>query len=140
MVLLAGGTGFAPIQAILEEALPRQRERSFALYWGARQLSSLYAMEVVQRWQHKFPNCRFTGVLSEQAAARPWRQGLVHEAVLADFASLSGHHVYACGAPAMVATARSEFVARGLAPANFYSDAFAPASPVSPGPSRSAGT
>ena len=127
VVLLAGGTGFAPIQAILEEALPRQRERRFALYWGARQLSSLYAMEVVQKWQHKFPNFRFTGVLSEETAAPPWRQGLVHQAVLTDFPSLSGYQVYACGAPAMVATARSAFVAHGLAPENFYSDAFAPA-------------
>lgn len=132
VVLLAGGTGFAPIQAILEEALPKQRERSFSLYWGARQLGSLYAMEVVRKWEQKFANFRFTGALSDEAAAPPWRHGLVHEAVLADFSSLSGHQVYACGAPAMVAAARSAFVARGLAPEHFYSDAFAPASVAGP--------
>ena len=130
VVLLAGGTGFAPMQAILEEALPRQRERSFSLYWGARQLRSLYAMEAVRKWEQKFPNFRFTGVLSDETAAPPLRQGLVHAAVLADFPSLSDHQVYACGAPPMIVAARAAFVGHGLAPEHFFSDAFAPASPV----------
>lgn len=127
VVLLAGGTGFAPIQSILEEALPKQRARSFFLYWGGRQLASLYALDTVHKWEQKYPNFRFAGVLSEEAATAPLRQGLVHEAVLADFASLAGHQVYACGAPGMVAAARSAFVERGLSPMHFYSDAFAPA-------------
>lgn len=127
VVLVAGGTGFAPIQSILEEALPRQRERSFSLYWGGRQLASLYALETVRKWEQKFPNFRFTAVLSEEAAVAPVRQGLVHEAVLADFDCLADHQVYACGAPPMVAAACSAFQERGLAPAHFYSDAFAPA-------------
>ena len=133
VVLLAGGTGFAPIQSILEDALPKQRERSFSLYWGARQLVSLYAIETVRKWEQKYPNFRFAAVLSEEAAAAPFRQGLVHEAVLADFASLAGHQVYACGAPAMVAAARSKFLERELAPADFYSDAFAPAAAADAG-------
>ena len=126
VLLVAGGTGFAPIQSILEEALPRQRGRSFTLYWGARQVEGLYALEQVRKWEQRHPNFRFVGVISEGEAPAPLRRGLVHEAVLADYPSLRDHEVYACGAPPLVTAARASFVAgKGLAPGRFYSDAFA---------------
>ncbi len=125
VVLVAGGTGFAPMQSILEDALPKQRERTFTLYWGARQAEGLYALEQVRKWEQKFPHFRFHGVISGGEAPAPLRTGLVHEAVLADHADLSGHQVYACGAPVLVAKAKEAFTARGLPAAAFYSDAFA---------------
>lgn len=126
VLLVAGGTGFAPIQAILEEALPKQRHRSFTLYWGARQADGLYALEQVRKWEQRHPNFRFVGVVSDGEAAVPLRSGLVHEAVLADHPALEGYDVYACGTPGLVTAARASFVAhKGLAPARFYSDAFA---------------
>lgn len=125
VILVAGGTGFAPMQSLLEDALAKQRERSFELYWGARQADGLYALEQVRKWAQKFPHFRFHGVLSDAADAAPWRRGLVHEAVLADHADLSGHEVYVCGAPVLVVAAKQAFVARGLPSAAFYSDAFA---------------
>ena len=132
VLMVAGGTGFAPIQSMLEEALPKQRERAFTLYWGARQAEGLYAIEQVRKWQQKYANFRFVGVLSEdreEAVAEPWRTGLVHEAVLQDHASLAGHQVYVCGSPPLVQAARQAFIAqRGLNAGDFYSDAFAGAS------------
>lgn len=129
-VLVAGGTGFAPVQSILDDALARQPHRRFTLYWGARQREGLYALDVVRRWQQRHANFNFVGVLSDEPAAVPFRQGLVHEAVLDDFASLTDCQVYACGAPAMVNAARDCFVhQRGLPAAAFFSDAFA--SPIS---------
>ena len=125
VILLAGGTGFAPMQSILEDALAKQRDRSFTLYWGARQLDGLYALEQVRKWEQKFPHFRFHGVLSEGEAPAPWRSGYVHEAVLADHADLSGHEVYACGAPVMVSAAKQAFAARGLPGGAFFADAFA---------------
>ena len=125
VLLVAGGTGFAPMQSILEDALAKQRERRFELYWGARQLDGLYAMEVVRKWEQKFPHFRFHGVISDEAVGEPWRTGFVHEAVLADHADLSSHEVYVCGAPVLVSKAKEAFMARGLPAAAFFSDAFA---------------
>jgi NAD(P)H-flavin reductase/ferredoxin len=125
VVLVAGGTGFAPMQSLLEDALPRHRDRPFTLYWGARKASGLYALEQVRKWQQKFPNFRFTGVVSDEAAEDPLRQGLVREAVLADHPTLAGHQVYVCGAPVLVSAAREAFVnGKQLRAANFFSDAF----------------
>lgn len=126
VVMVAGGTGFAPMQSLLEDALPKQRERSFTLYWGARQPDGLYALEQVRKWEQKYPNFRFIGVISDGAAPEPLRQGLVHEAVLQDLPTLAGQQVYVCGAPVLVSAARDAFVhQRQLKPADFYSDAFA---------------
>lgn len=126
VVLVAGGTGFAPIQAMLEDALPRQRDRSFTLYWGARQPEGLYALEQVRKWQQKHPHFRFVGVLSDAPAQEDLRSGWVHQAVLDDLPTLAEHQVYVCGAPAMVAAAREAFTGqRGLPRESFYSDAFA---------------
>lgn len=125
VILVAGGTGFAPMQSILEDALAKQRDRSFTLYWGARQPEGLYALEQVRKWDQKFPHFRFHGVISEGEVPAPWRSGFVHDAVLADHADLSGHEVYVCGAPVLVSAAKQAFTARGLPNAAFFSDAFA---------------
>jgi CDP-4-dehydro-6-deoxyglucose reductase, E3 len=127
MIFVAGGTGFAPIKSILAHALEHQGlHRQMVLYWGARALRDLYLPDLPGQWQQVHANFTYIPVLSEPLAEDRWpgRTGLVHEAVLADFADLSGYQVYACGAPAMVDAARRDFTARGLPGEEFYSDAF----------------
>ena len=66
-------------------------------------------------------------VLSEPKPEDGWsgRTGLVHQAVMADLPDLSGHQVYACGAPIMVDSAQRDFVAAcGLPADEFYADTF----------------
>lgn len=125
-IFLAGGTGFAPIKSILAHAFHHEVEREFVLYWGARSLVDLYQPLVPAAWQQGQKNFSFIPVLSAPQAADNWpgRTGYVHEAVLADFSDLSGYEVYACGAPAMVAAARRDYMARGLPEDAFFADAF----------------
>jgi CDP-4-dehydro-6-deoxyglucose reductase len=125
-LLVAGGTGFAPIKSILGHAFHHEVDREFVLYWGAKTLADLYQPRVPSEWQQTRRNFSFIPVLSEPAAGDHWvgRTGYVHAAVLADFEDLSGYEVYACGAPPMVAAARREFMARGLPEDAFFSDSF----------------
>lgn len=132
-LLIAGGTGFAPIKAIVEHVIAGGLSRSMSLYWGARTRSGLYMDELARSWQATMPGFRYVPVLSEAPPDDNWngRVGLVHQAVLEDHADLSGHEVYACGAPAMVEAARSSFAAsRGLVDEQFFADAFTFASPA----------
>lgn len=125
VILVAGGTGFAPLQSMLEDALAKRQNTTFHLYWGARTEDGIYAIDLVHKWLSKHANLRFVGVLSDGPAQVPFRAGLVHEAVEQDFPSLKETQVYACGSPAMVGAARSAFtLKRGLSPAHFFSDAF----------------
>ena len=125
-IFVAGGTGFAPIKSILAHAFHHEIDRQFVLYWGAKDLAGLYLPALPSAWQRERANFSFIPVLSEPGTAGDWpgRTGYVHEAVLADFADLSGYEVYACGAPVMVAAAKRDFTARGLPEAAFFSDAF----------------
>jgi CDP-4-dehydro-6-deoxyglucose reductase len=125
-IFVAGGTGFAPIKSILSHAFHHQVTRQMVLYWGARNLRDLYLPDVPARWQQAHDNFSFIPVIQTPLPEEHWtgRTGYVHEAVLADFADLSGYQVYACGAPAMVAAARRDFIARGLPEDEFYSDSF----------------
>ncbi|MDA8256024.1 MAG: CDP-6-deoxy-delta-3,4-glucoseen reductase [Betaproteobacteria bacterium] len=126
VILVAGGTGFAPIKALVEHALHNRIARPMELYWGARNRAGLYLPDLPQGWAQAHPHLRYMPVLSDAAPQDAWsgRSGLVHRAVLEDHADLSAYQVYACGAPAMIDAARAEFVARGLPPEEFFADAF----------------
>jgi CDP-4-dehydro-6-deoxyglucose reductase len=127
MIFVAGGTGFAPIKAMIEHALHHDIDRPMVLYWGARALKDLYMPEVAGRWQQDHPIFTFIPVLSEPGRDDAWpgRTGLVHRAVMDDFADLSGYQVYACGAPAMIDAARRDFTSlRNLPEDEFFADSF----------------
>lgn len=125
-IFVAGGTGFAPIKSLLKHAFQHETQREFVLYWGAKTLADLYQAEVPNQWQQAHKNFRFIPVLSQPRSEDAWsgRTGYVHQAVLADFADLSGHEVYACGAPPMIDAARRDFLARSLPEEAFFADSF----------------
>jgi len=127
MIFVAGGTGFAPIKAMIEHALHHGVDRPIVLYWGVRSRKDLYLPDVAGRWQQANPNVSFIPVLSDPLPGDAWpgRTGLVHRAVMDDFADLSGYQVYACGAPAMIDAARRDFTReRNLPPDEFFADSF----------------
>ncbi|MFT0532470.1 CDP-6-deoxy-delta-3,4-glucoseen reductase [Castellaniella hirudinis] len=127
ILFLASGTGFAPIKAMVEAMLLRGDTRPARLYWGGRQPADLYQLDLARSWQDRHPAFQVIPVVSEAAPEAAWtgRTGWVHQALMADFPDLSGHQVYACGAPAMVRAARHDFVRHcGLPPERFHADAF----------------
>ncbi len=123
ILLVAGGTGFAPIKGLIEHALHIGIRRPMQLYWGARNRAGLYMNALAERWA-KENGIAYTPVLSEPDAGWQGRTGLVHEAVLADHPDLSGWQAYVCGAPAMVEAAQRDFVAQGLPKVEFFADVF----------------
>jgi len=129
LILVAGATGFAPVKSVLEHAFRAGFRRKLIFYWGVRRRRDLYLAELPERWQREHGNFRFVPVLSEPAPEDDWngRTGLVHEAILADFPSLAGYEIYACGSVKMVEVARPAFIAQGLAEDACFSDAFLPA-------------
>lgn len=130
-ILIAGGTGFAPMQAIIENELIRGSGRPLHLYWGARARADLYRHERAEAWTRQYPAFRYTPVLSHPLPEDRWlgRTGWVHEAVLADYPDLSNVEIYASGPPAMITAIRAQVFARGLKEENLYSDSFEYAHP-----------
>jgi CDP-4-dehydro-6-deoxyglucose reductase len=126
IILLATGTGFAPIKGIIDHALHSGINREMVLYWGGRTLKDLYMVEHAIKWQQEHKNITVIPVLSQTAPEDNWqgRTGHVQDAALKDFGNLGGYQVYACGQPKMVEDAHKLFTANGLPDEEFFSDAF----------------
>lgn len=141
IVLLASGTGFAPIKALVEGVrLKAERTRSagsgtdsgsglrpMTLYWGGRRPHDLYMDALCRQWESEIESFRYVPVVSDALAEDAWkgRTGFVHRAVVDDLPDLSGHQVYACGAPIVIDSARRDFLGSCKLPeAEFFADAF----------------
>lgn len=126
LIFLAGGTGFAPIKAMIEELLARQCKRELYLYWGMPAPEALYS-DIGEKWAENNAHFSYVPVVSGHAENWQGRTGYVHHAVLEDFTDLADFEVYACGSPVMIEAAKQDFFRQGLKAGNFYSDAFTPA-------------
>ena len=126
MVLLASGTGFAPIKALIEHMQHKGVTRPATLYWGGRRPHDLYMDAWVREQLACMPRLRYVPVVSDALPEDGWtgRTGFVHQAVLQDLPDLSGHQVYACGAPIVVDSARRDYLKAGLPEDEFYADSF----------------
>ncbi len=127
LVFLASGTGFAPIKGLLEHMQHQGITRPVSLYWGGRRPEDLYMHSWLQALQATMPQLRYVPVVSDALPEDQWtgRTGYVHQAVLDDFADLSGTRLDACGAPVVVDAARTSYIGqRALPEEAFFADAF----------------
>lgn len=127
IVFLASGTGFAPIKAILEKMRHESITTPAVVYWGCRVKSDLYMHDWMLRIAEELPNVQYIPVLSEPLESDNWtgKRGFVHKVVMEDITDMSGHQVYACGAPIVVDSARAEFTAKcNLPESDFFADSF----------------
>ncbi|WP_130619221.1 2Fe-2S iron-sulfur cluster-binding protein [Dyella amyloliquefaciens] len=126
MIFMAGGTGFAPVKAIVEHFISLGTRRPMRVYWGARSAADLYLRGLAESWASKAHDLVFQAVISEteEAASHGTRVGLVHEAVLEDQPDLAGYDVYMSGPPAMINAGRKLFVDANLPEDRLYYDSF----------------
>jgi CDP-4-dehydro-6-deoxyglucose reductase len=127
IILLASGTGFAPIKAIIEHMQHKGITRPATLYWGGRRPADLYMSDWVESQVKAMPNLSYVPVVSDALPEDAWtgRTGFVHQAVLQDHPQLSNFQVYACGAPIVVDSARADYVGKaGLPDEAFFADSF----------------
>ena len=125
-VFIAGGTGFAPIRAMLMAELAAGQTKPLHLYWGVRARRDLYDAELAESWARAHSNVQFTPVLSDPEPGDDWtgRRGFVHQVVAEDFPDCSGVDVYASGPPVLVEAAKRDLGKQGLKPARTFYDAF----------------
>jgi len=126
IIMVAGGTGLAPMKAILEHIFHIGMERPVRLYWGVRAKRDLYLLELLGEWNKKYVNFSFVPVLSEPAEADQWqgRTGWVHEEVMADHNDLSGIDMYASGPPPMIKALKDVVFDHGMTPDRLFYDSF----------------
>ncbi len=126
LMMIAGGTGIAPIQSMLLDLLHHRDPRPIVLYWGVRAKRDLYRHELMQTLARQHPALTYVPVLSAPGRHDDWagRTGLVHAAALQDHTDFGAFDVYLSGPPPMIDAARDAFAPRGLREERLYFDAF----------------
>jgi NAD(P)H-flavin reductase/ferredoxin len=125
MLLIAGGSGLAPMLALLQDAADQGVSRDVTLLFGARQERDLYAQaeidDLARRWKGRF---QFLPVLSEVTPDAPWQgaRGLVTEHLSS--VMVPGCHAYLCGPPPMIDAAMPLLLQQGISRANIHADRF----------------
>ncbi|TFH92989.1 FAD-binding oxidoreductase [Vibrio ouci] len=129
LVLIATGTGIAPIKAIVEHLVATEDKRDVHIYWGMQYEKELYCNDLIEL-ANIYSHISFTAVLSREIAQSPistYEQGYVQNAVIRDFSTLADIEVYACGSIRMIEEAKELFLQHHLKENAFFSDAFTPA-------------
>ena len=125
ILCIAGGSGLAPIKALLEEALSFKNPRPVTFLFGARRQQDLYCLaeieQLQQQWAGEFT---FIPVLSEEPEASGWKgaRGLVTEHL--DRYCSPDSQAYLCGPPAMLDAAEAQLHQLGVSPDQIFSDKF----------------
>lgn len=131
-IFVAGGTGIAPIHAILQSLSDGPLPCPVHVYWGSRSRDGFYLDKTLREFTVR--GIEYVPVLSSHDDTWTGRTGLVHEAVLQDFRNLSAFDIYICGNPAMVEAARGAMCARGARRDRIFSDSFFPSRPTADRP------
>ena len=126
LLMIAGGTGFAPLKSMLRHLLEHGTARDIHFYWGARRAPDLYEDELLVSWTRQYPQLHYQAVLSAATSAQHahHRLGWVHESVLRDHPQLGEFDIYAAGPPALIEAVRHQFPAHGADAARLYFDSF----------------
>ena len=124
VIMMAGGTGIAPLRSMLLHAIETGFDRPVQLYWGVRGERDLYERDLIQELAEDNENLSWVPVLSEPDENWGGRSGFVHTAVLEDHPDLSSYMVYVSGPPPMVDVAIDQFPRHGLDPDNLHFDSF----------------
>lgn len=120
VLLIASGTGFSQVKAIVE-ALLDAPPRPIYVYWAVRSMSGLYLSDLAQSWADQYEQVHFAAVVSEQVS---WHQGThaLYACIVEQQHNWSGANVVCCGSPEMVYTTLDVLVEQGLDVCRFRSD------------------
>jgi CDP-4-dehydro-6-deoxyglucose reductase/ferredoxin-NAD(P)+ reductase (naphthalene dioxygenase ferredoxin-specific) len=124
ILAICGGSGLAPMTAIVAEALAQGLTQPIHLYFGARRERDIYMEDHFRALAEQHPNFAFTPVLSDPDGPTARRTGLVHAAVAADTPTLTGCVAYLAGPPPMVEAAAAMCRDHGMAETDIHADAF----------------
>ena len=127
VLMLAGGTGIAPLLSMLEKIATGLEEAPtypVHLVYGVTFDKDLVELDKLQRYADVIGNFSFDYCVADPASAAE-NKGYVTQYITAAQLNDGDVDVYLCGPPAMVDAVRKYWDAQGITPANFYYERFA---------------
>lgn len=131
LLLMAGGSGLAPIRALLQQFIEEKRKEDVTLIFGARTRQDLYCLNEIDDFARQLNGqFRFLPVLSQEDAAQGWGGATGHcpDAIAAEMIGAADGQAYLCGPPAMIDAAIGRLKSLGLKDLQIFYDKFLDAS------------
>jgi NAD(P)H-flavin reductase/hemoglobin-like flavoprotein len=122
IVMIAGGTGLAPLKCVLHELDAAGDPRHVQLFWGVRRHVDLYDLPALERLAGR-RGVRVVVCVSDDPRAGRARRGSAVDVALAE-ANVADHDVYVCGSPEMVDGSRAALAAAGVPPGSVHHERF----------------
>lgn len=123
LLLVASGTGFSQVKAIVEQSIHEHWTRPLHIYWASYKLSQLYMLEKAECWAEKHNNIHMAALISEHSHWQDKHQMLLHS-IIADHTELAYCQAIFCGSPEMVYSLFDVLTDKGLRPEHVLSDVF----------------
>ncbi len=124
LLMVATGTGFAPIKSMLESLFAQGSVRPIHFYWGVRHVEDFYYQDLLSEWQSRHDHFQVTRIVSRPDASWSGATGYVTAQVIHDFPDASAIDAYICGHPDMVFSLSDALQGAGLNPEHVFADAF----------------
>jgi ferredoxin-NADP reductase/ferredoxin len=124
LLLLATGTGLAPLYGILHDALRRDHSGPIHLFHGSRDTNGLYLVDELRNLSRRHRNFTYTPCLTGSTVPNGYSAGRVHDLALTHYPNLQGWRAYVCGNPNMVKAAERSLYLRGIAANDILADPF----------------
>lgn len=119
ILFIAGGTGFAPIKAMIEQLLVQEQTQAFELFWGARSQSDLYMHDTVVHWQKHSLHFNYFSELSELT-----KLNLAAKILARHPQDLNDWQIVISGPFDMALDMRQQLLAHGVEEKHLFGDAF----------------
>lgn len=123
ILMAAGGTGLAPIKAIIEQISMLPRQPRVQLFFGARTMKGLYDLPHLEKMAASWPWLSVTPVLSAPEHGYKGETGTVAEAI-ARYGTWQRHDAYVCGSSSMLAETVDRLKSLGTPPEQIYVEDF----------------
>jgi ferredoxin-NADP reductase len=124
ILLIATGSGLAPLYGIIRDALLNGHQGKLELYHGNYGVNGFYLVDELRRLAQNHRNFRYVPCVSEGEAPMGYMPGMVLDVALNDNPDLSGWRVFLCGNPDMVSAAQQSTFLAGASMSEIYADPF----------------
>jgi NAD(P)H-flavin reductase len=123
ILLIASGTGFSQVKAMVEDSIAHNANRPIYIYWASYKLSQLYMLEKAESWAEHEANIHLTALISEHSHWEDNHQMLLHS-ILSEQSDFALGQAIICGSPKMVYCLFDALVEKGFRADHILSDVF----------------
>ena len=130
-ICVAGGTGLAPIKAMMADIIANGTDRNVQLFYGTRQSSDLYDIDLLDKWATEHAFFSYQIALSDEPEDSPWEGArcMVPELIKRNMGDGFGLEAYLCGPPPMIDATLPILEGLGIDAEDIYADRFSIANP-----------